>query len=341
MKRPQEEISGEALLRDLSDRVRLRMLRILEAEELAVGEVASVLRVAQSTVSRQLKVLAVGGWVESRNVGTATLYRMRPADDLAAAARTFWRAARDVVSGTEVEEDRRRLRDVVAARVTDSQAFFGRVAGEWDDLRRRLFGAEFTARGLLALLPTDWVVADLGCGTGNASELLAPNVERVIAIDSSEAMLKAARKRLGAARNVEFRTGAMERLPLKDGSVDATACFLVLHHVEDTGSAVREMQRVLRTGRGGGAALIVDMVEHDRKEFRHTMGHKHLGFRPEAIASAMMEAGFARSRIELLPADPEGRGPTLFAATGWVGEKSLTQRRRARGEESAEKRRRT
>lgn len=314
MKRPAAQVPIAVLIDGLSDPIRLRMLRILEQEELAVGEVASVLRLAQSTVSRHLKVLSDARWVIGRNAGTATLYRLVP-DDLEPAARELWRPVREQLAGPEYDEDSRRLAGVLAARRMDSQAFFGRIAGEWDHVRARLFGSEFTARALLALLPRHWVIADLGCGTGNASEVLAPHAERIIAIDASEAMLDAARKRLDRATNVEFLAADLARLPLPDASVDAAVCFLVLHHIEEPAAAVRQMHRILRTDRAGGVALIVDMVEHDHKEFRHTMGHKHLGFSADAMEGMLRAAGFRQIEVSLLPIDPDAKGPALFAAT--------------------------
>lgn len=314
MKRPAAQVPIAVLIDGLSDPIRLRMLRILEQEELAVGEVASVLRLAQSTVSRHLKVLSDARWVIGRNAGTATLYRLVP-DDLEPAARELWRPVREQLAGPEYDEDSRRLAGVLAARRMDSQAFFGRIAGEWDHVRARLFGSEFTARALLALLPRHWVIADLGCGTGNASEVLAPHAERIIAIDASEAMLDAARKRLDRATNVEFLAADLARLPLPDASVDAAVCFLVLHHIEEPVAAVRQMHRILRTDRAGGVALIVDMVEHDHKEFRHTMGHKHLGFSADAMEGMLRAAGFRQVEVSLLPIDPDAKGPALFAAT--------------------------
>lgn len=314
MKRPAAQVPIAVLIDGLSDPIRLRMLRILEQEELAVGEVASVLRLAQSTVSRHLKVLSDARWVIGRNAGTATLYRLVP-DDLEPAARELWRPVREQLAGPEYDEDSRRLAGVLAARRMDSQAFFGRIAGEWDHVRARLFGSEFTARALLALLPRHWVIADLGCGTGNASEVLAPHAERIIAIDASEAMLDAARKRLDRATNVEFLAADLARLPLPDASVDAAVCFLVLHHIEEPAAAVRQMHRILRTDRAGGVALIVDMVEHDHKEFRHTMGHKHLGFSADAMEGMLRAAGFRQVEVSLLPIDPDAKGPALFAAT--------------------------
>lgn len=310
-----------SLLASLSDPTRVRMLRVLESHELLVREVADVFQLPQSTVSRNLKVLADAGWIAARNVGTATLYRMYR-DDLDQAARDLWSVVRRQLDQTpESLDDSRRLALVLSERRLDSKAFFGQVVGEWDAVRTRLFGSSFTARALLSLLPRHWTIADLGCGTGNASALLAPHAERIIAVDSSDAMLAAARDNLRAAQNINFLTGDLERLPLKDNSVDAAVCLLVLHHIPDPAQALKEMRRILRTtnsGGGGGVALIVDMVEHDRKEYRQTMGHKHLGFSPDTITRMLKSAGFSYSSIQLLPTDPEAKGPGLFAATARV-----------------------
>lgn len=318
MKRFAPAISMPDLLATLSEMVRLRMLRLLETEELSVGEMARVVQLPQSTVSRHLKVLSDGGWLVRRAAGPAMLYRL-VLDDLTGPARAVWLSVRGQLGDSaDLAEDQRRLEAVLAERRLDSQAFFGRIAGEWDSVRARLFGADFTARALLGLVPRHWVVADLGCGTGNASELLAGHVEKVIAVDQSEPMLTAARQRLEGVKNVQFVAGELEKLPMKDASVDATVCMLVLHHVAEPAAALREMRRIVRAERGGGLCLVVDMIEHDREEYRQTMGHAHLGFVPERVAKMMREAGFREAEATILPSDPTARGPGLFAAIGRI-----------------------
>ena len=307
----------------LGEMIRLRLLRLLEREELSVGELARVVQLPQSTVSRHLKVLADGGWLVKRAEGTATLYRLI-SDDMDPAARELWLTVRDQLSARtgdngddspELAEDLRRLGAVLADRRGDSQAFFGRVVGQWDDVRTELFGDKATFQALLTLLPRDWTVADLGCGTGNASELLAPNVGRVVAVDQSIPMLKAARKRLAEFRNVEFRRGDLERIPLPDRSVDAAVCVLVLHHVEDPAGACTEIARILKPG---GTALIVDMIEHDRASYKHTMGHRWLGFSRKMMEGLATRAGLASPRYLELASHPEAKGPGLFACTAFA-----------------------
>lgn len=305
------------LLSTLSEPARLRLLRVLETEELSVGELASVLQLPQSTVSRHLKHLAQAGWLVRRQERTATLYRL-VLDELRPDARSLWAAVRNEVDrnpSADFDEDARRVRAVLAQRMTDSATFFGRVAGEWDDVRQALFGSGFTQAALLGLLNPDWEIADLGCGTGNASEHLAPWVKRVVAVDRSEPMLEAARKRLDGVGNVEFVAGELDELPLGDASVDAAVCVLVLHHVEDPAAVLGEMRRVVRPG---GAALVIDMAAHDRDEYRRSMGHRHLGFSDERIGELLREAGFDRAAVRHLRPNAKAMGPGLIAATGWV-----------------------
>ena len=295
----------------LSDLARLRTLRLLARQELSVGELARALRLPQSTISRHLKLLHDGGWIVKRAQGTASLFRL-DADSLDERARALWEvAAAQVEPRRALEEDDHRLAEVLASRRTDSTAFFGRVGGEWDALRADLFGAAFVPDALLRLLPAEWIIADLGCGTGNVAELLAPIVRKVIAVDREPAMLDAARRRLAAFRNIDFRRGDLEKLPLRSREADAALVFLVLHHLPDPAVAFVESARILKSR---GALLIVDMVAHDREEYRHTMGHRHLGFDAREIERWARAAGLRDVSVQRLRPDTASRGPGLFAA---------------------------
>lgn len=326
MKDPAHAIPLQQTLATLGDVMRLRMLRLLERHELTVGELAQVLQIAQSSASRQAKALAEAGWLVKRHEGTACLYRLVP-EDVALPLKALWGAIQPQLGGVPGhDEDDRRVTGVLEERKTDSVNFFGRVRGEWDQVRSDLFGSRFTAAALLSLIGPDWVVADLGCGTGNVAELLAPFAERVVAIDQSEPMLAAARRRLGARRNVDFVRGAMGSLPLPARSVDAAVCMLVLHHVPDVASALADIARCLRTTRGGGVLTIIDMVPHDRSEYRHSMGHVHQGFSRKQVMSWLAGAGFGRCTHHELPAEPDSRGPGLFVASGRITSSSPVRR---------------
>lgn len=309
---PSDSLSLPGRLSTLSDLARLRMMRLLQQEELSVGELARGLQLPQSTVSRHLKLLHEGGWIVKRSEGTASLYRL-DAQRLDDDARELWHVAGSQLRNSPtLDEDDTRLAEVIAERRTDSKAFFGRIGGEWDALRQTLFGSDFTANAMLALLDETWTVADLGCGTGNAVELLAPHVARVIAVDREPAMLQAAAKRLTGLDNVEFRQGDLMRLPLQSAEVDAAVAVLVMHHVADPAAAVLEASRCLKSA---GKLLVVDMVAHDRESYRHTMGHQHLGFSEKAVQQWAAAGDLQFSAYRRLRTDTAGKGPGLFVAT--------------------------
>ena len=156
-------------LHTLNDMARLRMLRLLSRHELSVGELSRALQLPQSTVSRHLKLLHTGHWVIKRSEGTASLYCVVE-DALDDPARQLWRIAREQIGdGPALADDDSRLAEILAERREDSATFFGRVGSEWDHLRHDLFGQQFTSEGLIAFVSNTWIVADLGCGTGNAA----------------------------------------------------------------------------------------------------------------------------------------------------------------------------
>ncbi|CAN5208421.1 metalloregulator ArsR/SmtB family transcription factor [soil metagenome] len=295
----------------LADTTRARLLLLLERQELAVGDLCAVLQLPQSTVSRHLKTLADDAWVGARAEGTSRRYRMTA--DLDPADRRLWALVKEqIVGSAAAERDTRRLRSVLEERRTRSRDFFATEAGEWDRLRSELFGAGADVRSALGLLDDRWTVGDLGCGTGATATALAPFVARVIAVDDSPEMLSAAERRLDPLPNVEVRRGDLSALPLADGELDAALLSLVLHHVAEPGAVLREVARCTTPG---GRIVIVDMIPHEREEYRERMGHVWLGFSETELAGWIQEARLVGFRYAVLPADPQAKGPTLFTAS--------------------------
>jgi ArsR family transcriptional regulator len=300
-------------MQSLADPIRLRLLRILERHELGVLELCEILQLPQSTVSRHLKVLGDDGWLRSQRRGTANLYRVS-LPELDGASRRLWQLAREQTENwPAVAQDRLRLAKRLANRRKQSQRFFAGAAGQWDKLRGELYGSAFSISAMLALLPSDWVVADLGCGTGHVAAALAPAVGKVIGVDNSPAMLRAARRRTAALGNVDFRSGDLEALPIDAASCDAALLILVLTYVADPTIVLREAARVIRLG---GKVVVVDLLEHGRDEFRRELNQQHAGFEAPAMAAMLKNAGFEPTGSRSLDAEPQAKGPPLVLAIG-------------------------
>ena len=298
-------------LTTLSDATRGRMLLVLERHELTVSELCAVLQLPQSTVSRHLKTLADASWVASRRDGTSRYYTLA-LDDRDAHTRRLWSLLREQIARTPgADQDGRRLKGVLGRRQTKSEEFFASAAGQWDRLRRELFGSASALHALPALIEPSWTMGDLGCGTGETSAALAPFVARTIAVDRSGEMLQAARRRLRDVPGVDVRRGELEALPIEAGELDAAIMLLVLHHAPDPAAVLAEAARTIKPS---GRLVLCDMLPHDREEYKQQMGHVWLGFGDDQIRRLLAAAGFTGVRIVPLPVDPAAKGPALFVA---------------------------
>lgn len=300
-----------ARMSGLADPIRVRLLLVLERHELGVAELCDVLQLPQSTVSRHLKVLADQAWVRSRRVATNNLYRML-LDELDEGARKLWIVTREQTDAwPTAQQDRLRLTRLLRDRQNDSQAFFAGAAAQWDKLREELYGRSFAAEAMLSLIPSNLVVADLGCGAGQTIEALSPHVGSCIGVDNSPAMLKAAAKRTRGLKNVTLIRADLSDMPIEPSSCDAAMMLLALSYVPDPPAALASMSRILKPA---GKAIIVDLLPHDRDDFRRKMEQTCLGFSADELHSLMKSAGFASTTIRPLDPEPNVKGPALFLA---------------------------
>jgi ubiquinone/menaquinone biosynthesis C-methylase UbiE len=316
IKAPQQQ--PEALLgwmTSLSDPTRLRLLRLLEGHELGVVDLCDILQLPQSTVSRHLKILNDQHFVRSTRRGTTHLYRMA-LDELHPGSQRLWLLAREQTENwATVGQDDLRLHGRLRARETSAQAFFAGAAAQWDKLRREMYGDAFTRSALLALIPSHYTVADLGCGTGQTVAELAGLVRRVIAVDSSAAMLNAARERIQGLGNVDLLRGDLAAIPVEDSTCDAALLILVLTYVADPAAVLREVRRILKPA---GQLVIVDLLPHDRDDFRRQMNQTSAGIAAGDLRAWLASAGFSGITTRPLPPEPEAKGPALFLGTSHV-----------------------
>ncbi len=299
----------DSLLRwmaSLADATRLRLLRLVERHELGVSDLCDVLQLPQSTVSRHLKLLGDEGWTVSRRRGTTNLYRM-VLDELEPAQRQMWLLAREQTEGwAALDQDKLRVAERLRQRSPEAKSFFDGAAEQWGQLREQMYGPSFGTHALLALMPSNWTVADLGCGTGALAMELSRHVGQVIGVDNTPAMLDAARERIGAVDNIDLRQGDLESLPIEDGECDAAMMVLVLTYLAEPASALVEMARVLRPG---GKAVIVDVMRHDREAFRREMGQQNMGYDPAEVCGLLEQAGLTESVCTPIPPHPDAKGP--------------------------------
>ncbi len=298
----------DPLLRALADPTRLRIMRLLSAMELAVGELAQVLGQSQPRASRHIRILCDAGLAERRKEGSWVFLRAAIGEDrappLGAAAAQLLTVAEndDAVFAARCAEDRRHLAAIRAAREATAQAWFARHAGEWDRLRvmhtpdgpveEALAGA-LGGGSLGALL-------DVGTGTGRMAELFAASADRVTGIDKSPEMLRLARTRLQGlpAGSIDFVQGDFLALPFAAAAFDTVLFHQVLHYAQDPAAVLAEAARVTRPG---GRIAVADFAAHDREELRTRHAHARLGFSDEQMLAFLSQAGFVADPPLALP----------------------------------------
>lgn len=299
----------------LADATRIRLLRLLEQHELNVMDLCEIMQLPQSTVSRHLKILSSQNWCHAQRQGTNNLYRML-LDELDPTMRKLWLLAREQTDNwAALHQDELRLQSRLSQKHADGQAFFASSADQWDQLRHELYGQTFESQAQIALLPSNWTVADLGCGTGHTCGSLAKAVANVIGIDESPAMLKAARQRLADCENVQLHRGDLHAIPIDDDTCDAALLTLVLTYLTQPAEVIAQMKRILKPG---GKAVIVDILLHDQEDFRRKMGQQNMGYQTVQIKKMLQTAGFADIQIFELPPEADAKGPALFLASAKV-----------------------
>lgn len=276
-------------LRALADPTRLRILALLEHEEVSVQELQEATHLGQSRISTHLRVLQEAGLLHSRREGKRTYYRL--SQDLDSHIREF--AKMGVRGGKELkdyESDQHNLKRLILLRQERAQLFFNQVAGRFD--RSYGPGRSWQAFGhlLLRIIPP-LVIADLGSGEGLLSELLARRARKVIAVDNSEkiVMFGAAKARKNGIKNLEFRLGDLETPPIDPSSVDLVILSQALHHAVNPAQAILSAHRILRSG---GQIMILDLLRHPFEKAHEIYGDRWLGFTENELHQWLQAASF-------------------------------------------------
>ncbi|MDP8994092.1 MAG: metalloregulator ArsR/SmtB family transcription factor [Pseudomonadota bacterium] len=303
------------IFRALADPTRLRILALLRAMELSVGELAQVLAQSQPRVSRHVRILIDAGLAERRKEGSWVFLSLGAKERVEPLFETLdrwieldgedpWRLA-----------DAARLAAVRADRAAAAERYFAAHAKDWDEIRS-LHIAESEVEAAIARALSDRPVGqlvDIGTGTGRMIELFGRGAAHALGVDRSPEMLRLARVKLAQAGldSAELRQGDMYALALPAGSADTVIIHQVLHYAQQPSAAVAEAARLLAPR---GRLLIVDFAPHDREELRARDAHARLGFADETMLGYLEAAGLEGRVVERL----EGGELTV---TIWTGER--------------------
>jgi ArsR family transcriptional regulator len=296
------------LLHALADPTRVRLMALLEVEELSVAETVEVTELPQSRVSTHLGRLREAGLLRDRRAGSSTFYAIDPA--MSGEAQRVWGAVRAELDDAIVASDRSRARAVVEARTA-------RAAGRWPEsvageMERHYSPGrtwEATARGFAAVARLGDVL-DVGAGDGTLAELLAPSAVRYVCLDRSATLVSAARARLRDHAGVECVCADATALPYAEASFDTVLLFNVLTFVDRPSRAIDEAARVLRPG---GDLVLVTLDAHESPGVSARYGHVHPGFRPAALGRWLSRAGLVVERCSVT--SRERRAPRFSVVT--------------------------
>jgi ubiquinone/menaquinone biosynthesis C-methylase UbiE/DNA-binding transcriptional ArsR family regulator len=289
-----------AVWQALNDASRLRLLALLQEQELSVSELQAITYLSQSLISSHLGVLKKAGVIHHRRAGKSHFYQASPIHH--SEIQTIIDAAMTTLGELpEAREDGKQLKATLRKRRQDAQAYFNKIAGKLG--KAYCPGRTWSSVGpLLSHLVPEVDIADLGAGEGWLTLMLAQRARHVIAVDNSRKMVEFARKQLKERKikNVEYRLGDLDQPPIDPASVDIVVFSQALHHAESPSEAVRNAVALLRPG---GRLIILDLEQHSFEQARDIYHDRWLGFSETEILSWMEKAGLKKLVFQTLEAD--------------------------------------
>jgi ubiquinone/menaquinone biosynthesis C-methylase UbiE/biotin operon repressor len=290
-------------LKVVADPNRLRILLLLKGEELSVAELQEILGMGQSTISTHLSQLRQAELVEDRRTGKSNFYRLATASDSGADSVLVRLLSQAETEIPEAAHDQAAMRHVLRKRQDKTRAFFDSVAGRLGKDYVPGKSWKSVAEALLRLMPP-LVIADLGAGEGASALLLAQRAKKVIAVDSSARMIEVGREQAlrHGVKNIDYRLGDMEEIPIGDGEVDLVFFSQSLHHAQHPERALAEAARILVPG---GRILILDLVRHRFEEARDLYADEWLGFGEADLEAMLQNVGFDHVETTVVDKEPE------------------------------------
>ena len=277
------------IMKALADETRLRLVHLLQNQELNVNELVTILGMGQSRISRHLKILSDAGVVTYRRDGLWSFYSLNKTEKLHPFLSETAVLLREL---PVVNEDARRMDVVIKQRTVQTTQLFDRLAANWKHIKTELFGGLDLIQEIFRLIPPCHSVVDIGCGTGDLLLLLKEKAMAVIGVDNSPRMLEQARVNLDREESIDLRLGNIEHLPLGDGEVEGAVINMVLHHSDAPINILKEANRVLKPR---GHLVLADFKKHNQEFMRTRYGDRHLGFDPHELKAYFRKCHFTVS----------------------------------------------
>ncbi len=274
------------ILKSIADETRLRILRLLNREELNVQELCDILQMPQPRISRHLAVLKQIDLVSDRRDGTRVYYSISKFNGVLGDFQNYLTALCQAY-----HPDIERLEQTLKKRTEISKEFAGNMADHWDEISVGLHTPIASMFSMATLAPRGLTVADLGSGTGIMLPLLSRFAEKVYAVDHSVEMLTKAKKRCQQLQiqNVEYIASELIELKKIIKNCDAALLHFVLHQVASPQTLLQELSHILKIG---GRVVIVDQLKHEDESVRKKYGSLWLGFAEDQLREWLTHAGF-------------------------------------------------
>ena len=302
------------LLRLLADPTRVRLLLLLEQEELSVAELQQILGMGQSRISSHLAQLKRAGVVSDRRVGKNVYYGANHHGRNSQRERVEKITRLLAHELPEISRDRTSLKLVLHQRQDKTRKYFDELAGKFGRSYVPGRSWEALAHTLITLLPP-LTVADLGAGEGTLSQLLAKNARKVIAIDNSPKMVEfggqLAKKH--GIKNLEYRLGDIEDPPIAKNSVDLAILSQALHHAIHPQQGVAAAHGILKRG---GRLAILDLLSHRFERARDLYADHWLGFGEVQLHQFLEKSGFREIEVTVVSREKQGPHFQTVLATG-------------------------
>ncbi len=290
------------LFKTLADESRIRLVLLLQQQELTVAELVEITRLAQPRVSTHLSHLKKNQLVQVRKHGVSSYYRLN--NDLIEPqfSGLLEMVKSNYVNNPLVNQDNQRLNLVMSNQATSNQ-WVDAVAGDMERHYSPGRTWEATTRVVAKLINLGQVL-DLGSGDGVLAELLAKNAEQYTCVDNNVKAIEAAKSRLKHLNNVNFTQCDVHNLPFTKNKFDCVLMLHVLTYATNPEEVIKQAYQVLKPG---GHLLISTLEKHHHESVISDYGHKNLGFSTNQLNNWCLKSRF--NHIDACISSQEQRKP--------------------------------